>query len=458
VAQSLSGVAYIDAARTGAFQQGDPVLSGVPVTLTGTTYLGTMINPTTTTDAHGAFQFTQVPNGTYQLSFGPDPGYLGGTATAGNLSVPAGVNLISGIAVSDAQNVSAGVSFRGLDPAFVSQRMFLASTTASDFPSLAPGTGVAAASGPFLSQSGGIPAVNLSTSGSQNEDLAGFFSAPDLGTDEVAFHITDGTSTFTLNVQLFSATAPQTVANFLDYVNSGAYDNAIFTRISSLAAEGLAVLQGGGVTLQTTSDSTTLVPITITNPGVLNEFSMSNLEGTLAMALTSTNNTVNPNSATDQFFFNLVDNSTALDSQQFTVFGKVVSASDQQVLNTLATTPTHDESATPFATASSLPGVVLSTVPINPATYATNDTNFPTDTTAANYLLINNVTVVKQNEVLTYTVSSSNTSIVTAALANNTSELLTLQAGTTTGTAMITVTATDQFGNSTQTTFSVTVA
>jgi hypothetical protein len=71
----------------------------------------------------------------------------------------------------------------------------------------------------------------------------------------------------------------------------------------------------------------------------------------------------------------------------------------------LATTPTHDESGTPFATASSLPGVDLTTLPINPASYATYDTNFPTDTTAANYLLINNITVVKQNEVLTYMVS-----------------------------------------------------
>src|SRR6516162_3222055 len=69
VAPMVSGQAFVDAAHTGTFQAGDAVLPGVTVTLSGTTYLDTSINATTTTDANGRFQFLLVPNGTYQLSF-----------------------------------------------------------------------------------------------------------------------------------------------------------------------------------------------------------------------------------------------------------------------------------------------------------------------------------------------------------------------------------------------------
>src|SRR5262249_20728999 len=187
-----------------------------------------------------------------------------------------------------------------------------------------------------------------------------------------------------------------------------------------------------------------------TNQGVANEFSSSNVAGTIAMAQST-----GPNSATNQFFFNLVDNSAALDRQLFTVFGKVVGVSDQTVLNTLGQTPVHDESGTSFATANP-PKETFGQMPINPASYATNSLNFPADTTAANYILVNGVTVQRQNESLTYAVTSSDNNIATAALVNNTSELVRVQ-GVGQGTATITVTATDQFGNSKATTFKVTV-
>ena len=79
VAPMLSGRAFIDAAHTGRFHKGDPVLPGVTVTLTGTTYLDTHISATTKTNAHGVFEFLMVPNGTYRLSF-HDAGFLVGSA------------------------------------------------------------------------------------------------------------------------------------------------------------------------------------------------------------------------------------------------------------------------------------------------------------------------------------------------------------------------------------------
>ena len=138
------------------------------------------------------------------------------------------------------------------------------------------------------------------------------------------------------------------------------------------------------------------------------------------------------------------------------MFGKIVGTEAQRILKALARTPVHDESSTPFAQGNPVPGVGFNQLPLNPATYATNDAQFPTDTTADNYLVVNSVAVTRQNEALTYTVTSSNPGVATAAIAANTSELLTLQGGTTTGTTTITVTATDQFGTSKQISFVVT--
>ena len=90
-----------------------------------------------------------------------------------------------------------------------------------------------------------------------------------------------------------------------------------------------------------------------------------------------------PNSATDQFFVNLVNNSSTLDAQKFTVFGKIVGAADQAVLNALAATTVKDESngnsSSPF-----------NTIPLKDYT----GTNFPTDTKASNYLLVKDVAIV----------------------------------------------------------------
>ncbi|MEI6413604.1 MAG: peptidylprolyl isomerase [Pseudomonadota bacterium] len=119
-----------------------------------------------------------------------------------------------------------------------------------------------------------------------------------------------------VEIALFDAAAPRTVANFLGYVNGKAYNSSFFHR----SVPGF-IIQGGGYTWNEAALSVAKVPA---SPPVANEFSAnrSNLRGTLAMAKIGGN----PNSATTEWFVNLADNSANLDNQNggFTVFGQVI--------------------------------------------------------------------------------------------------------------------------------------
>lgn len=115
------------------------------------------------------------------------------------------------------------------------------------------------------------------------------------------------------SIELFDTVTPVTVQNFLNYVNRGAYNGSYFHRLD----KGF-VLQGGGYRFVPFQG-----PVTIpTDPPIVNEFSESNVRGTVAMAKFSGN----PDSATSQWFVNLTDNSANLDNQNggFTVFGRVL--------------------------------------------------------------------------------------------------------------------------------------
>lgn len=116
-----------------------------------------------------------------------------------------------------------------------------------------------------------------------------------------------------VQVNLFDNTTPATVANFLDYVNSGAYVNNVIHRV-----EPSFVVQGGGFQY----DEDALLVTLATGTAVVNEPKLSNLRGTIAMAKQGGN----VNSATSQWFFNLTNNSANLDVQNggFTVFGQVL--------------------------------------------------------------------------------------------------------------------------------------
>ena len=98
-----------------------------------------------------------------------------------------------------------------------------------------------------------------------------------------------------INVVLFDQTgggAPLTVQNFQNYVSAGSYTNTFIHRsIPNF------IIQGGGFTYN--NETLATIP---TNAPVQNEFSASrsNLRGTIAMAKLGSD----PNSATDQWFFN----------------------------------------------------------------------------------------------------------------------------------------------------------
>lgn len=133
--------------------------------------------------------------------------------------------------------------------------------------------------------------------------------------------------------ELFEEETPQTVQNFLNYVNDGDYINSFFHR--SIAG---FVIQGGGFTTTSTTftgtDQFTEIP---DDAAVQNEPGISNLRGTVAMAKLGND----PNSATNQFFVNFGDNSSNLDNQNggFTVFARVL---DLSVVDTLEAIPSRD--------------------------------------------------------------------------------------------------------------------
>jgi cyclophilin family peptidyl-prolyl cis-trans isomerase len=122
------------------------------------------------------------------------------------------------------------------------------------------------------------------------------------------------TSLGVIHIELDSKSAPITVENFLKYVDAKHYDGTIFHRIIESF-----MVQGGG--FKETDSSFKKQP---TNPPIKNESEKtpSNKRGTIAMARTSA-----PNSATAQFFINVVDN-PFLDYPKngggYATFGKVV--------------------------------------------------------------------------------------------------------------------------------------
>ncbi|KPV93192.1 Peptidyl-prolyl cis-trans isomerase cyp18 [Pseudoalteromonas sp. P1-30] len=130
------------------------------------------------------------------------------------------------------------------------------------------------------------------------------------------------TSHGVIELNLFDQQAPNTVANFLSYIEDDAYNQTVIHRSVSDF-----VIQGGGFTF-----TDELVPIT-TKPAVVNEPVLSNVKGTIAMAKLANDE----NSATSQWFFNMVDNSEALDAQNggFTVFGQIT-AQSQATLDNIA--------------------------------------------------------------------------------------------------------------------------
>jgi peptidyl-prolyl cis-trans isomerase A (cyclophilin A) len=135
------------------------------------------------------------------------------------------------------------------------------------------------------------------------------------------------TSAGDIVVELDHAKAPKTVDNFVQYVKDGHYDGTVFHRVISNF-----MIQGGGMTADM-KEKPTRAPIPLESRNGL-----SNARGTIAMA-----RTMDPNSATAQFFINVQDNpaldaANSRDGNGYAVFGKVVSGMD--VVDKIRAVPT----------------------------------------------------------------------------------------------------------------------
>ncbi len=114
-------------------------------------------------------------------------------------------------------------------------------------------------------------------------------------------------------LELFPDNAPKSVENFLAYVDEGFYDNTIFHRV----IKGF-MIQGGGLGPRLDEKKTRAPVPNEAGNGLKNE------RGTLALA-----RTMDPHSATAQFFINLADNDFLNHSEPngqgwgYCVFGKV---------------------------------------------------------------------------------------------------------------------------------------
>lgn len=197
-----------------------------------------------------------------------------------------------------------------------------------------------------------------------------------------------GATTSEVYFELYDEVTPLNVSNFTGYITRGDYDNSFFHRKAQYADGSPFVVQGGGFTynpkydpyarvvsgngiycdgarlcdiadpvtgdvglrpigetyiidangddiededvdgiIYRVNDGLQRIPVDGTLLPVYSESGLSNLRGTIAMALSSTNGVTNPDSASNQWFINLSDN-TQLDpnanNARFTVFGRVL--------------------------------------------------------------------------------------------------------------------------------------
>lgn len=147
--------------------------------------------------------------------------------------------------------------------------------------------------------------------------------------------VTLATSMGNIVVELNPGAAPISVDNFLDYVETGFYSNTIFHRADN------QVIQAGGYTPSLTALIPTYSAITLESTLTTG---LSNTQGTIGMASTSA-----ANSATSQFYFNVVDNSSIFNatttSGGYAVFGTIVSGLN--VMQAIDAVPTSAQGGLP---------------------------------------------------------------------------------------------------------------
>ena len=265
-------------------------------------------------------------------------------------------------------------------------------------------------------------------------DLRGHFHLPGVTGQVVQFATDFGN----FNVELHANAAPVTVTNFLSYVSNGSYTNSFVHRLAyDYSAQQVFAIQGGGF-----KANTTLTEIPMANPISL-ESSLPNVRGTLAMARMD-----DPNSATSQWFINTRDNTSMLPAGTaggYAVFGRVL-GSGMSVVDVIAAMPAYNL----------FPGFLSAFMEVPLRNYIPGQPP----------MVENLVKVIRTDlvpiypatgggaSVLAFTAQSSAPEVVAAAISGSD---LVLTPAATTGTASITITATDTNGNTATGSFTVTV-
>ena len=258
-------------------------------------------------------------------------------------------------------------------------------------------------------------------------DLSANFDDPSTTGQIARFDFADNLGVGDVDVLLFDQSgvgAPATVANFINYVDDGAYANSIIHR----SIPGF-IIQGGGFTV--VDDQVVGIPA---NEPVENEFSSerSNLRGTIAMAKQGGD----PDSATNQWFFNLADNSENLDNQNggFTAFGEIVNDSGLESIDAIAALPIVNG------------GGALTNAPVTDLAEPVNTDDL---------VFLDSVSLISQEELSFSVTNNSNEELVDATVVDG--ELVLDYSNNLTGEATITVRATNLLGESVEDEFVVTV-
>ncbi|MDQ6655139.1 MAG: peptidylprolyl isomerase [Verrucomicrobiota bacterium] len=280
-----------------------------------------------------------------------------------------------------------------------------------------------------------IPDSNTFRGTTRIIDLTQFFGDPDAS---AAVQVT--TSLGTMNFTLDGQQAPITVANFLNYLNSGRYfktDSSNGQQASLFfhrSVPGFVIQTGGFLgTGNPNGTGNVLATQVATFAAIQNEPFISNLRGTIAMAKLGGD----PNSATSQWFINLADNSANLDAQNggFTVFGRVA-GNGMTVADAIAALPRIDASGGD-------PSSPFTALPVR--NYAS-----PNPVKVSNLVSLPGIAQISP---LNFSASSSNESVATVSAAGT--DLLVKGLGI--GSARITVTGTDLDGASVTQSFTVNV-
>ena len=282
---------------------------------------------------------------------------------------------------------------------------------------------------PVVSQP--LPALNFSAgSPAATIGLTGHFAVPGVvGTRFAQFDTIFGA----FNVELRTDVAPRHVTNFLSYVASGSYVDSFIHRAASFDGGAVSIVQGGGFTYKLPFQVLTipkLAPVAL-------EYNLVNARGTLAAARTT-----DINSATSEWYFNTRDNSTILNQGNgggYTVFGRVL-GTGMTVVDRIAALPRTNA------------GSAFGEIPLR---------NYTSGSIGeAHLVVISSVREVALFPQLTgrsaveLTVQNSAPNVIVTSLAGSTLTVAPLASGT----ATITVRATDTNGNAAETSFNATVA